>query len=499
MELNQTTGKHAEVQERYADAAQKPTAGLCCPKSYDSEMRTHIPAEAFEHNYGCGGPVAKAGLRAGEVVVDLGSGVGIDCFVAARMVGAKGRVIGVDMTDAMLAKANHFRLGVANNLGYDVLDFRKGIIEDLPVESGSVDVVLSNCVLNLSPDKALVFDEIHRILKPGGRIVISDIVSDREVEKKHRDDKELWTDCYTGALSVSALMKMFADAGFRGLTQTDESSWKEVAGYNLSSLTLTAYKFADKAKVSAYGEYAIYLGPYASVQDDKGNTFARFTPTLVDENAASMLRLAPFAGSFLVVGRAVLADATRSAAGPSGGAAAPAGGCCPSPSASKAETKAPAKADAGGCCPGGGGGGGGCGPGGCGPTADSTKTAGAGGAAKAAETRASGTAEPGRLKSPCCNPEDTVKPCCDNNQPKADGSPCCDVYAEKQPAGCGCAASCDVETSSAESTMAISAVSLGSDAAPQAAGGPDCCPCDTEARATSSACCGAGCGDCGCQ
>ncbi|MFZ5895469.1 MAG: methyltransferase domain-containing protein [Myxococcota bacterium] len=486
MESNQTTGKHAEVQERYAEAAQKPTAGLCCPKSYDSEMRSHIPTEAFEHNYGCGGPVAKAGLRAGEVVVDLGSGVGIDCFVAARMVGAKGRVIGVDMTDAMLAKANHFRVGVAKNLGYDVLEFRKGIIEDIPVESDSVDVVMSNCVLNLSPDKALVFDEIYRILKPGGRLVISDIVSDREIEKKHRDQKELWTDCYTGALSVGALMKMFEDAGFRGLTQTDESSWKEVAGYNLSSLTLTAYKFADKVKVSAYGEYAIYLGPYASVQDDKGNTYARFSPTLVDENVASMLKLAPFTNSFLVVGRAVLPDPNRVQA------KAEVRGGCPTPSTSKAEAKAPAKADAGGCCPGGGGG---CGPGGCGPSAESTGTSGG----VKAEMKTSAAPDAGRRASPCCNPEDTVKPCCENNQPKEDGSPCCDVYAVQQPPGCGCGTSCGVETASEESSVAISAASLGSDASPQIASGPDCCPCDTEAKATSTPCCGAGCGECGCQ
>ena len=490
MQANQASGKHVEVLERYSEAARKPAAGLCCPKSYDREMRSHIPEEAFDHNYGCGGPVAKAGLRPGEVVVDLGSGVGIDCFVAARLVGSKGRVIGIDMTDAMLAKANQFRMAVAKNLGYDVLEFRKGMIEDIPVESNSVDVVLSNCVLNLSPDKALVFDEIHRILKPGGRIVISDIVSDREVEKKHRDQKELWTDCYAGALSVGALLKIFADAGFRGLTQTDESSWKEIAGYNLSSLTLTAYKFADKAKVSAYGEYAIYLGPYASVQDERGNAFARFRPTLVDENTASMLRLPPFAASFLVVGRAVLADASRSSAGPSAKAEAPVGGCCPSPSTTpRAETKV---ADAGGCCPGGGGG---CGPGGCGSTVEATEPSTA---AKAVELNAPAAAALGRRASPCCNPEDEVTPCCENNQPKADGSPCCDVYADQQPPGCGCAPAFDAETSGAEPNIVISAASLGSDAAPQAAGGPDCCPCETEARATSSDCCGSGCGECGC-
>lgn len=491
METNQTTGKHADVQERYAEAAQKPTAGLCCPKSYDSELRSHIPKEAFDHNYGCGGPVAKAGLHPGEVVVDLGSGVGIDCFVAARMVGAKGRVIGVDMTDEMLAKANLFRVSVAKNLGYDVLEFRKGIIEDIPVESDSVDVVMSNCVLNLSPDKGLVFDEIFRILKPGGRIVISDIVSDREVEKKHRDQKELWTDCYTGALSVGEFIKMFADAGFRGLTQTDESSWTEVAGYNFSSLTLTAYKFADKTKVSAYGEYAIYLGPYASVQDDKGNVYKRFAPSLVDENASAMLRMAPFAASFLVVGRAVLSDSSKGSAAK---AEAPAGGCCPSPSAAKTEAKAPAKSE-GGCCPGGGGGG--CGPGGCGPSAESAPAPSTG--AVKAEMKTSGSPDAGRRESPCCNPEDKVKPCCDNNQPKPDGSPCCDVYAEVQPPGCGCGTSCGVETASTETAPAISAPSLGSDESRKFGSAPDCCPCDTEARASDSPCCGSGCGGCGCE
>ncbi|MBI4715388.1 MAG: methyltransferase domain-containing protein [Nitrospirae bacterium] len=169
---------HRIVQAFYGKAAEEPQPELCCPIDHDAEDIRHIPAEVLERFYGCGSPVGLAGLRPGEVMADLGSGGGIDCFIAAKKVGSEGRVIGIDMTDPMLEVANRNRPRVAEALGYDVVEFRKGYLEQVPVEDGSVDLVTSNCVINLSSDKRKVFSEIWRrsggaeedLLEGGGRI-----------------------------------------------------------------------------------------------------------------------------------------------------------------------------------------------------------------------------------------------------------------------------------------------------------------------------------------
>jgi len=193
---------HTAVQKTYAAADTQPQPGLCCPKDYQSEWVSYIPSDAFKFNYGCGNPVMKSAIREGEHVLDLGSGVGIDCFVASKIAGPSGRVTGVDMTDEMLERAEGYRAQVTSTLGFDNIEFRKGLIESIPLPDDSVDVVLSNCVVNLSPNKQDVFAEIKRVLKSGGRIVIADIVSDREILPEHQADKDLWSECYSGALSV---------------------------------------------------------------------------------------------------------------------------------------------------------------------------------------------------------------------------------------------------------------------------------------------------------
>ncbi|MCB7128963.1 MAG: methyltransferase domain-containing protein, partial [Candidatus Brocadiales bacterium] len=170
--------RHA-VREFYARAATDPDEGLCCAQGFSADDVAHIPKGVLERAYGCGGPVGVAGIAGGEKVLDLGSGAGIDCFMAAKQVGRSGKVIGVDMTDEMLDTANSFKAEVTRNLGYDVIEFRKGFLEEIPVESGYVDVILSNCVINLSPDKKQVFREMWRVLRDHGRIVVSDIVCDR--------------------------------------------------------------------------------------------------------------------------------------------------------------------------------------------------------------------------------------------------------------------------------------------------------------------------------
>jgi SAM-dependent methyltransferase len=300
---NPSTELRDHVKEIYAGAAEKK-AGLCCPKAMPSDLVRHIPAEAFDHNYGCGTPVAKANISPGAIVVDLGSGVGIDTFVAAKLVGAKGRVYGIDMTDEMLAQAYKFNAQVSKNLGYDVVEFRKGLIEKIPLESNTADIVVSNCAINLALDKVKAFKEMFRVLKPGGRLFISDIVSDREVKPEDQQSKQEWAECVTGSLSLGQLLDTVKAAGFVGLHQVDESGWQELRGYHFSTLTLEAAKYVSDCNANI-ASLAIYLGPYAKITDDMGNEYERFKPAAIRDDVAIYLRSGANAKSFIVVqGRA---------------------------------------------------------------------------------------------------------------------------------------------------------------------------------------------------
>ena len=227
---------HAAVQERYGAIA--TNGGSCCGPAdccgdgstpnaqllYDAELLDGLPLDVTGLSLGCGDPVTIAGLRTGETVVDLGSGGGIDCFLAARQVGPTGRVIGVDMTPAMLAQANanKQRMGVTN------VEFRPGQIEALPVVDGSVDVVMSNCVVNLSPDKRAVFGEAFRVLKPGGRIALSDIVTEGEFSDELRADLSRWAECVTGAIAVDLYTGLMREAGFVDVAVADKVSAEEI-------------------------------------------------------------------------------------------------------------------------------------------------------------------------------------------------------------------------------------------------------------------------------
>jgi len=182
-----------------------------------------LPEEVTGLSLGCGDPITLAALQPGQVVLDLGSGGGIDCFMAARQVGAAGRVIGVDMTPEMLAKAERNKAKV----GLDNVEFRQGMIEALPVDSDTVDVILSNCVINLSPDKPAVFREAFRVLRPGGRLAVSDMMTQGRFSEQERADLSAWADCITGAEDVALYAAAMRDAGFTDISIVDKAQPEE--------------------------------------------------------------------------------------------------------------------------------------------------------------------------------------------------------------------------------------------------------------------------------
>jgi SAM-dependent methyltransferase len=246
-----------QVREEYAQIAREAGSAGCCGPAAPScgGPTSETPSremgytkgdlasapEGADLGLGCGNPHAFAGLMPDEVVLDLGSGAGLDCFLAADRVGSGGRVIGVDMTPEMVVRAqeNAKRVGAAN------VEFRQGEIERLPVEDASVDVILSNCVVNLSPDKPAVFREAFRVLKPGGRLAISDVVATRPLPEAMREDVALHVGCVAGAAVIDDLEAMLADAGFEDVqvkprlgSEEMIASWfpeTEVADYVVSA------------------------------------------------------------------------------------------------------------------------------------------------------------------------------------------------------------------------------------------------------------------------
>lgn len=247
------------VKERYSQIAKKgwsccePTES-CCPApdlsehigksiGYAEEDLRSVPENA-NLGLGCGNPIALASLKEGETVLDLGAGAGFDCFLAAHKVGEKGKVIGVDMTAEMVAKANEN----AKKGNYDNVEFKLAEIENLPLETNSVDVVISNCVINLSPDKSRVFQEAFRVLKPGGRLMISDLVLLKELPGAIKESVRAYTGCIAGAMKKEEYLKIIEEAGFQRI---------EALGENFFSLGLE--KDGEVAKVIA-DEAGITLG-----------------------------------------------------------------------------------------------------------------------------------------------------------------------------------------------------------------------------------------------
>ena len=220
------------VKKRYGEIAKNEES--CCPScscgsstrdvalqiGYSEEDLDNIPGGS-SMGLGCGNPVALSSLKEGEIVLDLGSGGGIDAFLAAKKVGAKGKVIGVDMTEEMIQRA----ISTASEYGYENIEFRLGEIEKLPVEDNSVDVVISNCVINLSPDKKKVFQETFRVLKPNGRIMISDIVTEGELPTEVKKSFDAWASCVAGALEKNQYLNTIREVGFKDVKIVSESTY----------------------------------------------------------------------------------------------------------------------------------------------------------------------------------------------------------------------------------------------------------------------------------
>ncbi len=290
-----------EVRDFYSKAAVATQESLCCPVNYDPGDLSHIPSEVMDISYGCGSPVNRANIASGEFLVDLGSGGGIDCFIAAKIVGPEGKVTGVDMTENMLANARKNAEQVSKNLGYNNIEFKHGFLESIPMDDQSADVVTSNCVINLSTEKEEVFREIHRVLKPGGRFVIADIISDKPVPQEMRNNCELWGECVSGALTLDEFIGYSKQTQFHGFTLQKDYLWKIVEGIRFYSYILTAYKPVPVEQSCCPGKVqAIYAGPLNAVTL-QNIQFPMGVPVEVDEDFASLLESHPYRKMFNII------------------------------------------------------------------------------------------------------------------------------------------------------------------------------------------------------
>ncbi len=227
--MTQQSDTHKLVQDAYAEVARKQS-GCCRPKASCCDKKPYTvpdhPVPESELGLSCGNPLAFGHINAGDVVLDLGSGAGKDVFLAAQKVGESGRAIGVDMTPEMLALARKNAVKFFATTGLTNVEFREGHIEALPVDDASVDVAISNCVINLSPDKPRVFREIHRVLKSGGRMLVSDIVLNRDLPEELRNDADLYSACVAGALKREDYLAAIRSAGFANVEVLSDKTYK---------------------------------------------------------------------------------------------------------------------------------------------------------------------------------------------------------------------------------------------------------------------------------
>jgi MoaA/NifB/PqqE/SkfB family radical SAM enzyme/SAM-dependent methyltransferase len=269
------------VKSFYSEAAGDKNEDILNPVCYEEELIRHIPQEFRFRGYGCGSPVLDADVQTGEHVVDLGCGSGVECFVAARLTGASGRVTGVDMLDPMLELAHKGLDGVVENLGFRNIEFKKGYLEELPLEDNSVDVVLSNCVMNLSVHKRRAYAEIYRVLRPGGRLVISDVVCENDPDPTIRNDETLRGECIAGAMTQSHLLALLEETGFSATRLIKRFPYRNVQGHPFFSLTYSAFKAAVSEQVRV-----LYRGPSPHLVTPRGiRLFPGVVQTIPEQEA----------------------------------------------------------------------------------------------------------------------------------------------------------------------------------------------------------------------
>ncbi|HZE89677.1 MAG TPA: methyltransferase domain-containing protein [Verrucomicrobiae bacterium] len=327
------------VRERYSKGAAEAEPALCCPIDYDPRYLAAIPSEVLERDYGCGDPSRY--VREGDAVLDLGSGGGKIAFIAAQIAGPSGRVVGVDMNDEMLALARRSAPRVAAAIGYDVAGFRRGRIQDLALDldlmdawlrenpvrgaadlaslddaaarlrrespmipDASIDVVVSNCVLNLvrEDDKPKLLREIFRVLRPGGRLAISDIVSDEVVPDDLKADAELWSGCVSGAFQESELLRGLERAGFYGVAidRWEGAPFRTVRGIEFRAVTVTARKGKEGPCLEA-NQAVIYRGPWKQVEDDDHHVLRRGERAAVCAKTYQILTSEPYVSEIIAV------------------------------------------------------------------------------------------------------------------------------------------------------------------------------------------------------
>lgn len=328
-----------EVLQRYGAASQAREDALCCPVEYDTHYLKIIPQEIIERDYGCGDP--SQFVRAGESVLDLGSGGGKICYIISQIVGPAGKVTGVDFNPPMLELAEKYRRQIAEAAGFDNVAFKRGKIQDLrtdisaleawlatnPVSSyvdlqafeaykqqqalqapliadASIDVIVSNCVLNLvaAQDKPALFAEMFRVLKVGGRVAISDIVCDEEVPPHMRNDPELWSGCISGAFQEREFLRAFEDAGFYGIAiaKRDAAPWRTVEGIEFRSVTVTAHK-GKQGVCLERNQAVIYAGPWRKMEDDDGHVLERGVPVAVCDKTYRLYNRDPYGAQIIPV------------------------------------------------------------------------------------------------------------------------------------------------------------------------------------------------------
>ncbi len=333
------TNLETAVLQRYGNAAREVEACLCLPISYDRALLKVIPGEIIEKDYGCGDPSRY--IHEGETVLDLGSGSGKACYIIAQIVGARGRVIGVDFNPPMLELARKYQKSIGEKLGFHNVEFRRGKIQDLktnleqvdqylqenPVRSvtdlsgleefenrirheqplvadESIDVVVSNCVLNLvrPEDKKNLFAEMYRVLKRGGRIVISDIVSDEPVPEHLANDPDLWSACVSGAFLEEDFLRAFEEAGFYGIhiEELRSEAYQTVEGIEFRAITVTAYKGKEGPCVER-NQAVIYRGPWKQVVDDDNHVLPRGARIAVCEKTFNLYSKPPYQDQFILV------------------------------------------------------------------------------------------------------------------------------------------------------------------------------------------------------